>query len=395
MQNQSKRSLLPSLFNPYRRKQAQEGLASPIYGARHTPASQLAGKEQATRQLLSLLGIGAASGVGARGLMGLRDLINPAKVQATPSAGLPQPINLMRAPREDEQQKFANGPQPAAQPGLVDRFVKMVAPYMPNTHTTHPLMNTPYMPMGMLALGGGAYGGYKGLDWLLKKEKDQRSRQAVQDAKKEYEQSLSPQYKAAMAYLPIPPPDTLPPKPSLAGLAGSTAGTLGRGALLGGGAYGGYRLAKWLMGEKAKKQKETEAQQALSPQYKAAMADPEDSLGIDELATAYIEGGRNKEAVYALADAMGFGRAMDNVYPRVLNPLTSTFGHTGHDAWEGFKGTADSAALALAIGAGLGSYNWAKGQNKDEVLRKALKKRQMQRAKASPVPLIARTETDA
>lgn len=288
-----------------------------LLGHRHTQPTQLLGKQQAAQQLLSLLGVGVAGGVGVRGLMGLRDMVKDTQYPPQSSAQLPQPINLMRNFPAEEEEADVPGAAMQKSAGEPGALAKAIAPMMPKTHTTSPLKNQAGIPMGMLAVGGGAFGGYKLLDWLLDKERGNTGQQEVGAAEDEYRKALAEQYRAAM-------------------------------------------------------------------QAKHAG----DDLGITALADLYVEdvqqNGRQKRAIFNFLSRTPIGPMMDQAYAPVI----------GNDNWEAFKGTSDAAALALALGSGLATYNWTKGSNKNEILAKALKKRQQQRSRLSPAPMVAMTEEE-
>ncbi len=283
---------------------------------RVTPAQKLQGRTDAAKQLMALLGLGAAGGVGVRGLMGLRDMFAGSSVPAAmPSAHIPQPINLSRRfPLEDEKergvamQKAAQTPPPAGGDGIAGFIARNNL--IPDTDTLNPLMNSWGIPAGIGAIGGGAYGGYHLLDWLLKKERSQENENAVESAKQDYQKALAEQYRAAM-------------------------------------------MAK----------------------------QGEDDLGLGELADCYAE----KAATLSVLPYLGnFGRTLRDSYRGVV----------GHDTYSALEGGVNAAAILAALGTGTGTYNWVKGKNKQELLRKALQKRQQQRQLLSPPPILAVPEDE-
>jgi len=161
---------------------------------RVTPASQQRGREQAIKQLMSLLGIGAAAGAGVRGVAGLRDMFQDSPEDTSPTAMRPNTIPLYTGGGVPGMPKIAS----AASPGITDRVVKFLQKYIPTPQTTQPLLNDLGMPAAALALGGGLYGGYKGLDSLLSSENKAHKQQQVDTAKEDYKKTLSSQYQQAM-----------------------------------------------------------------------------------------------------------------------------------------------------------------------------------------------------
>ena len=277
---------------------------------RTTPAQIAQGKRDAGSQLLTLLGLGLATGGGVRGIMGLRNMVRDTQAPAMPGSQLPAPISINRRfDKREEEDAPGMAMQKAAdiQPDTIaDSIAQKI---LPKSNTTNPLGGWWGPTAGIAAAGGGLYGGYKLVDWLLKKEREAGSQREVADAESEYEQALGEQYNSAM-------------------------------------------------------------------RAKAAG----DDLGIDDLADQYLayvaEHGRPKTAIVGIMPD-----SIEKLYRS--NPLI------GHDQWEGFKGGTNAAMALMALGTGLGTYNWVKGKNKQELMRSALKKRQQQRAGMSPPPIYA------
>lgn len=163
----------------------------------------------------------------------------------------------------------------------------------------------------------------------------------------------------------------------------------------GAGLYGGYRLADWLL----KKEKERSVKsdlttaeqayrQALADQYRAAMQAKHagDDLGITSLADHALE----KNAFFPLLE-MVFGKgavnSFGNVWPGLGDP----------ERFKAYKGLVHTAEGLAALGTGKVTYDWMRKKNKQELMNKALQKRQQQRALMSPSPIIAElsSETDA
>ncbi len=298
--------------------------------------AQAAGKEIAAKQLLSLLGIGALGGFGVRGLMGMRDMTQDRQLPISASANLPRTISVFGKPQHpdvvDEQQakpkllpfnKLSSlGSLAAGAVNGVGQAVsdlpKTLAKILPDTHTTNPIATEWGIPAGMLALGGGAYGGYKLTDWLLNKEREMTGKNDVDAAEDDYHKALAEQYQSAM---------------------------MAKGA--------------------------------------------GDDLGINDLADKYV--------AYAAEHGHGHVKqaftmsALGALFPTV-NDVYEGLPGMGHDNWQALKGGANAAALAAMLGTGKVTYDWAKGQNKQVLLRKALQRRQMMRQQMSPPPIVALPE---
>lgn len=304
------------------------------------------GKQLVAKQLLSLLGIGALGGVGVRSLMGLRDMTHQPTLGIGPSANLPHPITIYGKPQHP---KITSEEEPGVLPmqkvgfnamqGLKDvgntviggaqqagnavadfgkNIPNILAEQLPKTHTTTPLASEWGIPAGIAALGGGAYGGYKLVDWLLNKEKNMAGEADVDAAEDDYQQALAQQYRSAM------------------------------------------------MSKRAS-----------------------DDLGINELADIYVA----KRAEIP-AEKQASMSALESVFPWV-GDIYSNLPGMGYDRWQALKGAGNAAIGATMLGAGKLTYDWAKGQNKQELLRKALKRRQLMRQQMSPAPMMAMSEESA
>lgn len=281
-------------------------------------------KVLAAKQLLSMLGIGAAAGVGVRGMMGLRDMLSSTPPAVSPSVNLPHTISIFGPPKDEERsptvpmQKAAVGPAASAGSSMLDTAAKAIGPYLPNTHTHNPLLNEWGMPAGVAALGGGGMAGYALIDWLLHKQKKQQGENALQSAEDEYRGAMADQYRAAM-------------------------------------------MAK----------------------------NASDDFGLTELADRVAEAaeqsGMTKEAIVQTI--------ADRLFPFIEKGYSNLPG-MGYDNWQMLKGGVNTAAMLAALGTGKVTYDWAKGQNKQELLAKALKRRQLMRQQLSPPPMIALPEED-
>lgn len=291
-------------------------------------AAQTRAKQVAASQLLSLLGVGAATGVGVRGLMGLRDMVTSRQQAVSPSSNLPHTISLYGPPKEEEPQKsaitpmrkMAEGPPPVTggPPATwVQRLASKIGPLLPETHTSNPIMSEWGIPAGAAALAGGGAAGYGLTDWLLNKVKARQGTKSVESAEDEYRNAIADQYRSAML--------------------SKSAG---------------------------------------------------DDCGLSDLADVYVEqlaGGMTKEAVLQ--------SFIDKYVPGSERMYSGAVG--GYDNWQKLKGGVNTAALMALLGTGKVTYDWAKGQNKQELLQKALQRRQAMRQQMSPPPIIALTEEDS
>jgi uncharacterized protein HemX len=144
----------------------------------------------------------------------------------------------------------------------------------------------------------------------------------------------------------------------------------------GGGLYGGWKLADWLMNQRREQEFEgdldeakTEYQEALAKQYQAAMLSKTGSA-LDELI----------DEMEKRADLEG-----KNWYDVFLQSAATPF--TGKNFTGGVRGAWLTLMLA-ALGTGAyGSYRWTTGRSRQQVLRKALEQRAKQRL--TPQPIMA------
>jgi len=233
--------------------------------------------------------MGGAAGIGYRGLTGLRDTLAAPSHTPPVSTQLPQTLKLDQITPDADQEKLASGGLDATQNWLAEKL----APMLPKSlgSTTKPLMNALGMPMGVMAAGGSAYGGYKLTDWILNKEKERNQESQLGAAETDYQNALAEQYQAAM-----------------------------------------------------------QAKQA------------GDDLGIDSLVDVHTD--RQKQAEGGILQS-------------------------ANDAWGATSGVITTGMLLSALGSGALTYNHVRGKNKQDVLAKALKRRQMQRARYSPPPILA------
>lgn len=131
-------------------------------------------QRDAWNRVLSAIVLGGGVGAGARGLVGLRNLIlNPPAVDEQSSVPSEVPIVVPRSPEE-----------------------KRAFPEMPTRADGG--VNFWEYPVG---IGGGAlgvYGGWKLVDWLMNQRNKARRQSELQHAEQEYESALKDQYSAMM-----------------------------------------------------------------------------------------------------------------------------------------------------------------------------------------------------
>lgn len=296
------------------------------------PAQQQA-KEVALKHLASLLGIGVAGGVGYRAMTGMTDLFKNHDIEPAPSNNIPylMPVARMNMTGESttpHMPKLAEASAPVAAPtagGDMPDWFKTLASYLPATHTLKPLVNEWGIPAGTAALAAGGYGGYKAVDWLLKKDREQRSMGDLHDAEQQYRD---------VGHTVAAAPHQLHTRSQYANMLNGDGG-----------------LAK------------------LSEAYEQ---DPE---------TVNLE----KQAILPSLLQPYLPKMLSDAYDTVLG---------GYDNSQAIKGGINTAALAAAVGSGALTYNWAKGQNSQELLRQALARRQAARQQLSPPPIMAIPEDE-
>lgn len=162
------------------------------------PKAQANAQHIAARRLLSALGIGAVGGFGARAFKEFRDMGSEPPTSVMPNAQIPQPFTFK--PVKPEEEKVAGWGEDVAGWGedVLNKATDGLAKALPRTNTINPLANEWGIPATVVGVGGGAYGGYKLLDWLLDAEKNQNQTDELQDAETDYESALAEQYRAAM-----------------------------------------------------------------------------------------------------------------------------------------------------------------------------------------------------
>jgi hypothetical protein len=159
--------------------------------------SQLAGKQEAAKKLLAILGVGAVGGFGARALQEFGGMAKEEDTPVMPNAMIPQPFSFNALPKTAGVIGDVVNSAKSYIPSM-DQVADKIAPHLPASTTTNPLANDWGIPATVAAAGGASYGGYKLLDWLLQANKQRSQAGQLEDAEKDYENALSEQYRAAM-----------------------------------------------------------------------------------------------------------------------------------------------------------------------------------------------------
>jgi len=166
----------------------------------------LSSAEQETLQRilqLSLTGVGA--GAAARGLIGIKQLFQP-ELPVKNVGVLPTALPIPVAEREDETMppsslrnalhfKAASarqdGPLAALAKGLAEGMDKEALEF------SDPRYNPLMIPLAVFGPAAGIYGGWKGLDMLLRTRKKQELADELSQARGDYHKSLLDQHHAA------------------------------------------------------------------------------------------------------------------------------------------------------------------------------------------------------
>ena len=198
-----------SLQRLYKRAVKVAGLPVQPDAAAPAPAVTT-GQMAAAKQLLKLLGLGVAGGVAYRSLQGFSDVAKPPPNAAGPGSNIPYQISVYGKPGPYEEERTKRADDAATDGGWGGTLQKLLndarqipvtktlASMLPHPTTVRPLANEWGMPAATLVAGAGLYGGYKGVDWLLGKEKQRASQKAVQNAEEDYHNAIAEQYRAAM-----------------------------------------------------------------------------------------------------------------------------------------------------------------------------------------------------
>jgi hypothetical protein len=131
----------------------------------------------AQKQIIQAAMLGLGGGAALRGVTGLSNLFSESNSRAQPRRTVEMPVAYPQrrlAVEEDENEKSAS-----------------------NEHATSEIGLDYYIPGMILGSGLGAYGGWKGVDAMLNKQRRKQTEDELDKAKSEYEQSLLGAYKRA------------------------------------------------------------------------------------------------------------------------------------------------------------------------------------------------------
>jgi hypothetical protein len=127
-------------------------------------------------------------------------------------------------------------------------------------------------------------------------------------------------------------------------------------AAIGGGLYGGWKLTDYLLDKTKDVEQESELEEARKD-YENALA------------------GRRKVAAA-------------NAAPKALDALADLYEKRG-GWWDQLKGTGLLLGGGIALGSGLGAYNWTRSLAEDKAVEEAVKRRQSQITEQAPSPVMA------
>jgi len=165
------------------------------------------------KQLIEILArigfMGAGVGAAGRSLLGLRQLTDPRPLALGPRALLPDPIPLkvFRSAEEEEEDTAPRLPMRRPKAAAVDMSQlwddakTWAAEKLPETGiagASHPVLSSLGIPLAAGTALGTTYGGWKLLDWLLRKQRKGVMTQALRKAEEDYEKAVADQYRNAM-----------------------------------------------------------------------------------------------------------------------------------------------------------------------------------------------------
>ena len=154
------------------------GSAASLLTPEHHRTLEVDAQRKAIRDILATLGMGAAVGVGARGLAGAGNFFGrtPSDVSRSPGPSVLQiPVPVYANPRDEER---------ARRLGLKAANWKAASPWWT-------------LPGLVAAGGGGIYGGYKTMDFLMQNKRKADLEAEIAAARDRYHRALIDQYNPA------------------------------------------------------------------------------------------------------------------------------------------------------------------------------------------------------
>lgn len=157
-------------------------------------------KADAVRKILNMSLAGLGTGAALRGVLGLKNLMNPPYQPPFVSPGpstLPVPV-VADDEEEDQLAKLAS--DAAANPGIVNTLATQLSKLIPDDAISRNVSNMAYAPWMMpLMFGGtaaGIYGGWRAADSLIGNQRKQQQEEALEAARADYERALQEQAQA-------------------------------------------------------------------------------------------------------------------------------------------------------------------------------------------------------
>lgn len=160
-------------------------------GIPRSSAQHAQAKRDALMQLLQIGALGLGGGVAGRSLIGLSRMMNEPDLKVSGGNVRPE-VRVPPAAWDEKEKLAASGTGP---PGDMFQYFSNM---LPNISTTRPLGDWWGPSAALATAGGGLVGGYALTDWLLKKEREGYRKGELDEAEKDYQQSLGDEYRAAM-----------------------------------------------------------------------------------------------------------------------------------------------------------------------------------------------------
>ena len=183
MDTATAKALLARIETEKQAKIEFSGLASmlPTFSNDSSPVSHAVHQQQnaklqadAQRQIIQAALLGFGGGAALRGVSGLTNLFSGHNLGSHPRRTVEMPVAYPQRPNPDEEEKVAA-----------------------NEHATSRIGLDYYIPGMVLGTGLAAYGGWKGVDAMLNKQRQQQTEDELEAARGNYEKALFGAYKRA------------------------------------------------------------------------------------------------------------------------------------------------------------------------------------------------------